>query len=271
MIDASERTSLSLSVAELAFALGVQQSEQVAFDVIRDELGVEAEEEVEFALALAGHSLLARDLLREGGGDEYEMAPLLEEVTRLVAGATRSLICSRTEEGQTAELSFHFGPRGVVQRRVRDEFVHEFEISPGSAAATTAADFYAAPREVRGTAHTVRLRPSLVDEALFSRERSLIDERISQAHAPAEAGTALADDLLRYCCRGLLVSVDHLEDGTSMFEPRGALLKGPSRLWIVTPQLSGAEPEMEFSVCSRQALKSAVLHIAYDSPPPPEG
>ncbi|HEX7317979.1 MAG TPA: hypothetical protein VF297_29010 [Pyrinomonadaceae bacterium] len=261
MHDASKKPAVSLSVGELAFALALLHSEEAAADLVRQQFGASTEREVELVVVASGHSLLARGLLDEAGG-EYELAPALAESVRRLAEAGRTILCNRVEGSETSHLAFHFAPGGPVKHSVRDERVHELEVLDGlEEVLGHAAIFYSAPARAGMNIAPARLPPAEVDETFFSQDPVFIRDRLLRAGVPFETSLALTDSIINRRFWGSVARVDHPDDREPTAEHRVSLLRGATELWLLRPRRLGDVWLIELSLCPRDKLKEVFSGI----------
>lgn len=261
MTTRSENARLSLSVGELAFALGNQGFEQAALDLVEASFELSRIEDARLVFAASGQSLLVRHLVRIDSNNNYRLKPSLESAVRLLALAEQTFMCSRFEGDEAAILSFHASPSGIIKHSTETELVHVIEELPniGSVAAAVA-DFYDAPESAYQFT-PLNLAQNVAEEIRDSRTREFIEQRLSQAGATQNLRSMLTDDLLNSKIRGSVARVDHQKDGTSIAEHRIYLLCGDTRLWLLKPKTLGTESIIELSMASRAILENTLLQV----------
>jgi len=259
MTDLSERASFNLSIAELAFALGVQHSGQLALNIVQGQFAVANDEDAERILAASGEGLLARDLLTVSvADDEYELAPVLTDAIEGMYEARRTLMCNRIVGGVAAHVAFHVSERRLVRHALRDGVVHELEPLPDVASAVEAAlAFFSTGANDAKAVTPASLPRESVDEELFSGDSLSVESRLAQGQMSEETRAQLLGDLVEHAFRGSVVKVDHRPDGTSRIEHSFLLFGGSERVWLVQAENPDAASQVSFSPRGSSELGAA--------------
>lgn len=262
MNESSENIAFNLSVGELAFALGVQQSEDVAFEIVQKQFNLLDDDEAEIVIISSGHSLLARDFVREDSEGNYKLSPTLDKIIRSLAEANLTILCGYTVNEEDTNLTFHFSPRGIIKHIIRNDIVHELEFIPNLDSVTNyAADFFSIPKHNNHRVQSINLGQPVFDEILLNTDHTFIENRLRQEKVPENICIELSKDLITKKLKGSVVCVERQKDEPTKVEHQMFFLAGVSRLWLLKPYESGAEWFFDISLASRSDFEKKIQSV----------
>jgi hypothetical protein len=258
--------TFTLSIEELAYALGVLGGTEIASGYLGALLGERPQLELEGRLLAASHALVARDLLdfNPRTGDK-QLSPELADLLRSLIQNEYSLRCNRVTAGEEDGVNFYRAGNAWLEHRLSKAVVAHVTALAGIAmVARQSAMFFGLPiqssKPLSGASQSVGVIPAALLER-FGRPGTQpllaeITKLFVSAGLPLESASALAADLAAPILRGSMMKVETRTEG--LMADRGFLFfKGTRGAWIleIIPQ---APPMLRVFVGNSDQLQRSV-------------
>lgn len=235
-----KHNAVTLSVEELAYAMGVLGGVDVANGYLTALLGERPQREMEGRLLAASHSLVARGQLEfdPGTGDKHLSAELAGMVGVLIRN-DYFLRCTRASEGREEIVNFYVAGGHCIEHRLEksvaacltelsscDEIVEQavtfFDLHVGSDAEEHAQSVGAIP---------AALFEKIGQERLHATPEQ-IAAQLTAGGLPASAASAMAADLSSLAYRGSVMKV-MMRSGALVADAAFLIFKGSHGYWIL--------------------------------------
>lgn len=231
--------TFSLSIEELLLVLHLIGETEVASALLQLTVGELTAQDLESRFTAAGHSLMARGLLRVNvAAEQKELDPVLVQSVRLLAEAEFSLRVGKITEGAEKVLQFFCGHQLVISHEIQDGVVHHLtcyqDLEPVIAQVQ---HFLGMEGLASRETPEVLVGAELVEQLGSLGEAPLEHLRVTleMAGVPQELSNQMAEDCQNTRYLGSILRVNYLDsaEGKQPVAEQGCLAMASSqRLWL---------------------------------------
>lgn len=250
-----------LSVEELALIL-IQHGQVVSGQgVMQATLGDIGSEEMRFRLLSAGHSLIARELMRMEKDGRFTFSDPVKQIVRPLTKADFSIRYSKSVENGEENLSYHFAKGSVFEHSLEQGIIHIISEVKEEVVVKAGWIFFNGEQTAQFQSSLVEVDNALFEQIMANPDQEEVSRRLVEAGVTKSEANLIAEDMQNSKYRGSALRVEYDKDNLPTSN-RGILtLRGPNRMWLVRPQLTNGNGIVTLRPASQAAFAEEVTSL----------
>jgi hypothetical protein len=227
---------ISLSIEEIAVAMGAEGDSQVALGILIKQFGKVSKDEMEGRLYSAIHALIAEGRLSSTGDGNVQNSPELREVARILLKADYTVRYQRRQEKSEYFLAYHFLGKKVFEHRLKQKVVHQIKEVTREDVIAGGLDFFGMNNSNSPDFPVYSLPVDALKSLQPSGKTEAMLGYLEMHEIPVEVRTVLVEDIAAAGFRASALRIEYDEKNSPYSKLGFLLLHGSKQNWIFLPE-----------------------------------
>lgn len=252
---------ISLSVEEIAVALGAEGNEQAASSILLTQFGKLSKNEMEGRLYSAIHALMADGRLSSAGDGSVHNSPELKEVAEILSRVDYTVRYQRRDDKTESFLAYHFLGKKVFEHRPKQKVIHHIKEVTQNAVIIGGINFLNI-QSISTFDFPVCSLPVDALKMLQPNEKTEIVLDYLEAHEfPSNLRMDLIRDITTPKFRASILRIGYDEKNAPYSQQGFLLLQGPKRNWIFAPEKKNGKDYLSVLPGSSKNFRKSVTGL----------